>query len=115
MSPGHGASGGVTLRYPSSSRICCHASGSRIDVRRLAEYESGHAPGAITAPLAKLREVLPALRLDLAKPTAVICAGGYRSSAATSILQPQGFVNLLNVTGGTTAWIKAGYEVEMPS
>jgi len=86
-----------------------------IDVRRLAEYESGHAPGAITAPLAKLREVLPSLRLDLSKPTAVICAGGYRSSAATSIFQQQGFANLLNVTGGTTAWINAGYEVKMPS
>jgi len=44
----------------------------------------------------------------------VICAGGYRSSAATSILQQVGFTNLLNVTGGTTAWINAGYEVEMP-
>ncbi len=86
-----------------------------IDVRRPAEYESGHAPGAITAPLAKLRDVLPSLRLDLAKPTAVICAGGYRSSAATSILQPLGFVNVLNVTGGTTAWINAGYEVEVPA
>src|SRR5262249_21719453 len=32
-----------------------------IDVRRPAEYESGHAPGAITAPLAKLREMLPSL------------------------------------------------------
>ena len=83
-----------------------------IDVRRLAEYESGHAPGAITAPLAKLREVLPSLQLDLTKPTAVICAGGYRSSAATSILQQKGFGNLLNVTGGTTAWINAGYEIE---
>src|SRR2546428_805532 len=86
-----------------------------IDVRRLPEYESGHAPGAITAPLAKLREVLPSLRLDLSKPTAVICAGGYRSSAATSIFQQQGFANLLNVTGGTTAWINAGYEVAVPS
>jgi len=83
-----------------------------IDVRRPPEYQSGHAPGAITAPLAKLREVLPNLQLDLAKPTAVICAGGYRSSAATSILQQKGFANLLNVTGGTTAWINAGYEVE---
>jgi len=85
-----------------------------IDVRRLAEYQSGHAPGAITAPLAKLRESLSSLSLNPKQTTAVICAGGYRSSAATSILQQQGFTNLLNVTGGTTAWSSAGYELEMP-
>jgi hydroxyacylglutathione hydrolase len=86
-----------------------------VDVRRPSEYESGHAPRAATAPLANLNEALPSLKLDSSKLTAVICAGGYRSSAATSIMQPQGFTNLLNVTGGTSAWIKAGYEVEMPA
>lgn len=85
-----------------------------IDVRRPAEYQSGHAPGAITAPLAKLRENLWSHNLNASQTTAVICAGGYRSSAATSILQQVGFTNLLNVTGGTSAWINAGYEVEMP-
>jgi len=33
--------------------------------------------------------------LNPSQPTAVICAGGYRSSAATSILQQVGFTNLL--------------------
>jgi len=86
-----------------------------IDVRRPAEYKSGHAPRAVTAPLAKLRDLLPALDLNPDGPTAIICAGGYRSSAATSIAQQLGFRNLLNVTGGTKAWIDAGYEVETPS
>jgi len=86
-----------------------------IDVRRPAEYEGGHAPRAVTAPLAKLREMLPTLGLNPDRPSAIICAGGYRSSAATSIAQQLGFTNLLNVTGGTTAWVKAGYEVEMPA
>ena len=45
----------------------------------------------------------------------MICAGGYRSSVATSIIQPLGFEDLVNVTGGTSAWIKAGYEVEVPA
>ena len=83
-----------------------------LDVRRPPEYESGHVPRAQPAPLLSLHEKLADLRLDPAKPTAVICAGGYRSSAATSILQQHGFSNLLNVTGGTSAWIAAGYEVE---
>ncbi|HKP38124.1 MAG TPA: MBL fold metallo-hydrolase [Pyrinomonadaceae bacterium] len=83
-----------------------------IDVRRPAEYQSGHAPGAIAAPLVDLRTSLPKLALNSSWPTAVICAGGYRSSAATSILRQNGFTNLFNVTGGTKAWIDAGYEVE---
>jgi hydroxyacylglutathione hydrolase len=83
-----------------------------LDVRRPPEYESGHVPRAIHAPLSELREQISHLPLDPSKPTAVICAGGYRSSAATSILQQQGYTNLLNVTGGTTAWIKAGHPVE---
>lgn len=86
-----------------------------LDVRRPGEYESGHAPRAVTAPLSNLNEMLPLLKLDSTKMTAVICAGGYRSSAATSMMQERGFTNLLNVTGGTSAWIKAGYEVEMPA
>jgi len=44
--------------------------------------------------------------------TAVICAGGYRSSAAASLLESRGFKNLLNVTGGTSAWVNAGLPVE---
>jgi hydroxyacylglutathione hydrolase len=86
-----------------------------VDVRRASEFESGHAPRAITAPLAQLRELLPTLDLKPDGQTAIICAGGYRSSAGASILQLIGFTNLLNVTGGTKAWIDAGYEVEMPS
>jgi hydroxyacylglutathione hydrolase len=85
-----------------------------IDVRRPPEYASGHVPRAIHAPLSTLAATVRNLSVDPAKPTAVICAGGFRSSAATSILQQHGFANLLNVTGGTSAWINAGYPVEVP-
>ena len=83
-----------------------------IDVRRRAEYESGHVPGALHAPLAKLEQNIDKLPLDRFRLTAVICAGGYRSSAAASLFERRGFTNLLNVSGGTSAWISAGYEVE---
>jgi glyoxylase-like metal-dependent hydrolase (beta-lactamase superfamily II)/rhodanese-related sulfurtransferase len=82
-----------------------------LDVRRPPEYESGHVPAALSASLAELRE--NALEgLDPARPVAVICAGGYRSSAATSLLASRGFTNLFNVAGGTSAYMAAGYEVE---
>ena len=83
-----------------------------VDVRRPAEYGSGHVPRAFSAPLASLDKSLSPLPLKKDKLTAVICAGGYRSSAAASLLQKQGFSNLLNVAGGTSAWVNAGYPVE---
>ncbi|HXL80047.1 MAG TPA: MBL fold metallo-hydrolase [Pyrinomonadaceae bacterium] len=86
-----------------------------VDVRRPPEYASGHVPRAIHAPLSTLAATIETPLLDHAKPTAVICAGGFRSSAASSILQQNGFTNLLNITGGTTAWINAGYPVEVNS
>lgn len=83
-----------------------------IDVRRPPEYEGGHVPRAMTAPLGNLRQNPSLTNLNRSETTAVICAGGYRSSAATSLLQQMGFSDLLNVAGGTNAWIAAGYEVE---
>jgi rhodanese-related sulfurtransferase len=85
-----------------------------LDVRRPPEYASGHVPRAIHAPLSTLAATIQTPLLNPAKRTAVICAGGFRSSAATSILQQNGFADLLNVTGGTTAWLNAGYPVEVP-
>ena len=86
-----------------------------VDVRRPAEYGNGHVPRALNAPLATLDRVAPELPFEKDKPTAVICAGGYRSSAAASMLEKFGFTNLLNVSGGTGAWINAGYPVEPPT
>ena len=83
-----------------------------VDVRRPAEYGDGHVPRALNAPLASLDKSLGPLPLKKDKLTAVICAGGYRSSAAASLLQKQGFSKLVNVAGGTGAWVNAGYPVE---
>jgi glyoxylase-like metal-dependent hydrolase (beta-lactamase superfamily II)/rhodanese-related sulfurtransferase len=86
-----------------------------VDVRRPAEYGNGHVPRALNAPLATLDRIAGELPFEKDKPTAVICAGGYRSSAAASLLEQLGFTNLLNVSGGTGAWINAGYPVETPT
>jgi glyoxylase-like metal-dependent hydrolase (beta-lactamase superfamily II)/rhodanese-related sulfurtransferase len=81
-----------------------------IDVRRPAEYRTGHLPGARNVPLNEIPKRLH--EVDSARATAVICAGGYRSSAAASLLEPRGFPDLFNVVGGTQAWIQAGAPVE---
>ena len=81
-----------------------------VDVRRETEYVGGHAPKAVYLTLSNLEKSVD--NLDKNKPTYVICAGGYRSSAGTSILEQKGFSDLHNISGGTSAWIKAGLETE---
>ncbi len=83
-----------------------------VDVRREAEYLSGHARNAKNLTLSELRDITA--DLDKEMPTYVICQGGYRSSAGTSILEKIGFTDLHNVSGGTGAWIDAGLETEVP-
>jgi hydroxyacylglutathione hydrolase len=73
-----------------------------IDVRKPHEYGSGHAPGFVNVPLPHLEEQLG--QFERERPTAVMCQGGYRSSAGVSILAKHGFKKLYNVVGGMTAW-----------
>jgi hydroxyacylglutathione hydrolase len=80
-----------------------------VDVRNPGEFSAGHVPGALNVPLGQLGRRLG--EVDLKRKTIVICAGGYRSSAAASILQQGGVGDLANVIGGTSAWVNAGFEV----
>ncbi|TAM77607.1 MBL fold metallo-hydrolase [bacterium] len=73
-----------------------------VDVRRPAEWEEGRIDGAVLKPLTTLTASLH--DLDPARPTAVYCKGGYRSSIATSLLQRAGFTDVMNTTGGFDAW-----------
>jgi glyoxylase-like metal-dependent hydrolase (beta-lactamase superfamily II)/rhodanese-related sulfurtransferase len=84
-----------------------------LDVRRPGEQETGHVPGARLLPLDRLGRELE--HLEPSRPLAVICAGGYRSSAACSLLEQRGFSNLVNVVGGTAAWIQGGHPVSRPT
>jgi glyoxylase-like metal-dependent hydrolase (beta-lactamase superfamily II)/rhodanese-related sulfurtransferase len=83
-----------------------------IDVRRPAEYAGGHVPGAFSFTLSGIDKHVSELPFDKNSEIAVMCAGGYRSSAAASMLEKHGFTNLINITGGTNAWVKSGFPVE---
>lgn len=79
-----------------------------VDVRRPVEWSGGHIAGAIHMPLNRL---LPALdELDRARPVAVHCKSGYRSSIAASLMQRAGFTDIAHLAGGYDAWREAGYE-----
>ncbi len=82
-----------------------------VDVRRVAEHANGHAARTFNLPLDKLSKELD--KLDPNAPTFVICQSGYRSSLGASILENAGFAKVYNVSGGTQAWIDAGFETEV--
>jgi hydroxyacylglutathione hydrolase len=73
-----------------------------VDVRRPGEWGAGHIAGAVNFPLSELRDKARELPPD--RPIAVLCAGGFRSSIATSVLEQQGFTRITNVVGGMAAW-----------
>ncbi len=82
-----------------------------VDVRSQAEWDSGHISGAIHVMAGHLADSLDRIP-DSGTSLAVICASGYRSTAAASVLERHGFKNLFNAAGGMTAWEKAGLPVE---
>jgi rhodanese-related sulfurtransferase len=73
-----------------------------LDVRQPKEYEAGHIPGALLAPLPDLTDYLD--RIDHEKPVLVYCAVGGRSRVAAQLLSGQGFKNILNLAGGFNSW-----------
>jgi glyoxylase-like metal-dependent hydrolase (beta-lactamase superfamily II) len=84
-----------------------------VDVRRPAEWKDGHIATARHLPLNELSGLAPSL--DRSRPVAAVCAGGYRSSIATSLLERLGFPRITNVVGGMAAWTGAKYELAKSS
>jgi sulfur-carrier protein adenylyltransferase/sulfurtransferase len=73
-----------------------------LDVRQPAEYEAGHIPGAVLAPLPELTDHLQ--HIDLNQPLLVYCASGARSRIAGQLLAGLGYVDIINLAGGFNAW-----------
>ncbi|MCM3876679.1 MAG: rhodanese-like domain-containing protein, partial [Thermoanaerobaculia bacterium] len=84
-----------------------------LDVRRPVEYAAGHVPGALSFPLDRLAREIDAV--PAGGRVAIVCASGYRSSIAGSLLLGRKGVEPINVIGGTSAWVAAGYPTERPA
>jgi len=80
-----------------------------IDVRTPNEYGMKHVTGSLNVPLSRLAQWdgPPADRRVV-----VLCAGGYRSSIAASILRRLGIDGVSEVAGGLAAWEAAELPVE---
>jgi hydroxyacylglutathione hydrolase len=84
-----------------------------IDVREPFEWREGHIAGALHLPMLEALGRRGECSAD--RPKAVLCAGGLRSSTVISALKRHGLEGWYNVTGGMTAWLKAGHPVTRSS
>lgn len=77
-----------------------------IDVREPDEYAEGHVPGAVLIPLGEVPD--RAAEVPTGPTVYLICAKGGRSLRAAEHLAGEGR-DVVNVAGGTTGWIDAGF------
>jgi hydroxyacylglutathione hydrolase len=81
-----------------------------LDVRDPDEFTEGHIPGSAHIPYGELPKRLSELPTN--RPIATICSGGKRSGLAASVLQREGFENVIHVArGGVGTWRRRGYPI----
>jgi rhodanese-related sulfurtransferase len=78
-----------------------------LDVRTPDEYAAGHVPGAVSVPLDTIADNFHLFSED--DKTYLICQGGGRSMKACEMAADEG-LDVVNVAGGTGAWIAGGHD-----
>lgn len=82
---------------------------SIVDVREPVEFSLGHLPGAKSIPLGQIESRLAEIPRD--RPIVLLCKSGGRAARAQEKLTSAGFADACVVTGGTDAWIAAGFPI----
>lgn len=83
-----------------------------LDVRSEADFRKEHIPGAQSLPLNSeafeefLRKPLPEAQI------LIYCASGKRSRQALERFREAGITNAADLSGGISAWKRAGYPLE---
>jgi glyoxylase-like metal-dependent hydrolase (beta-lactamase superfamily II)/rhodanese-related sulfurtransferase len=77
-----------------------------LDVRTPGERAAASIEGSLHIPLSQLPQRMSEIPRD--RPVVVFCAGGYRSSIASSLLTTSGYDDVSEIAGGMTAWQNAG-------
>ena len=81
-----------------------------LDVRNASEYAAEHIPDSLHIPYGDIAARIDELPRD--RQIAAICRGGKRSGLAASILQREGFADVIHVGKGVGAWRASGNPVE---
>lgn len=82
-----------------------------IDVRTSGEYKQGHIKNAINIHIYDKSFQTQVLKFDKKKPILVYCKAGGRSAEAVLLLKELGFLRIIELQGGTDAWIEDKFEL----
>lgn len=84
-----------------------------LDVRTSVEFRAVHATPATNQPLDKLdpHALMKSRNGSAEAPLYVICKGGTRGAKACQKFIDAGYANVVNVEGGTEAWVAARLSV----
>jgi hydroxyacylglutathione hydrolase len=80
-----------------------------IDIRGVAEFNSGHIAGAKNVFVGTLLQNLDQVPKD--KPVIMHCQGGDRAAIGYSLLVKEGYTNIMNYSGGINEWVKEGQPI----
>jgi len=106
-----GARGSVPQRTPAElSEALASGAVTVVDVRGLAEVEAFRIAGSRHIPLGAVPDRLGEIPAD--RPVVMQCESGSRSAIAASLLAAAGRRDVMNLSGGIGAWLKAGLPVE---
>lgn len=84
-----------------------------LDVRTAGEFQGGHFNNALQANWLDQKEFTERVQhIDKTKPVLVYCASGIRSAEAMTWMKQNGFADVSNLRGGTSAWRMEGKPLE---
>ncbi len=85
-----------------------------IDVREEAEFKEVRAPRAQLLALSAFdpADVSDEMKIPKDQTIYIICRSGGRSMRAAQLLEEVGYKDLVNIAGGTMAWVHNGFETK---
>jgi len=104
--------GGASVTTLEATQLINRQDALVVDVREQAEYAQSHILNSRLLPLSQIEARIGDIEKFKDKPVIVYCATGNRSSAAAAALRKRGFSNVLNLSGGLSAWQQAGLPVQ---
>jgi rhodanese-related sulfurtransferase len=86
--------------------------GQLVDIREEAEWQAGHAAGAIHLSKGVIERDIENTIPDKNARLVLYCGGGFRSALATDNLQKMGYTNVISLDGGWRAIEASGLPLE---